>query len=299
MRVRRLVLRPVAAAAAAVSAATAAAASTSASTTASPPPILYGTAWKRERTCELVLAALRAGFRGIDTACQPKHYDEAAVGAALETSGLRRADLYVQTKYTPLAGQDPDRLPYDAAAEVEEQVKHSVAASLRNLRTDYLDCLLLHSPLPSHEQTLRAWRQMEAHVAAGEARALGLSNQYDAAALERLCEEASVKPSVVQNRFVEEHGRHDVAVRAVCERHGVRYQAFWALTGNRRILQGRAVREVAKAHGASAEQVWLSFVQALGITPLSGTTDPNHMAQDLALPALSAAEVERLQHLIG
>ena len=112
MRVRRLILRPVAAAAAAVSAATAAAASTSASTTASPPPILYGTAWKRERTCELVLAALRAGFRGIDTACQPKHYDEAAVGAALETSGLRRADLYVQTKYTPLAGQDPDRLPY-------------------------------------------------------------------------------------------------------------------------------------------------------------------------------------------
>ena len=93
-----------------------------ASTTASPPTILYGTAWKRERTYELVLAALRAGFRGIDTACQPKHYDEAAVGAALETSGLRRADLYVQTKYTPLAGQDPDRLPYDAAAEVEEQV---------------------------------------------------------------------------------------------------------------------------------------------------------------------------------
>jgi len=122
MRVRRLVPRPVAAAAAAVSAATAAAASTSASTTASPPTILYGTAWKRERTYELVLAALRAGFRGIDTACQPKHYDEAAVGAALETSGLRRADLYVQTKYTPLAGQDPDRLPYDAAAEVEEQV---------------------------------------------------------------------------------------------------------------------------------------------------------------------------------
>ena len=47
------------------------------------PALIYGTAWKKERTAELVMAAVKAGFRGIDTACQPKHYHEAGVGEAL------------------------------------------------------------------------------------------------------------------------------------------------------------------------------------------------------------------------
>src|ERR1700729_3039246 len=97
------------------------------------PGILYGTAWKKADPERLVATAIRQGFRGIDTACQPKHYDEAGVGAGVAASlgsGLTRADLYLQTKFTSLSGQDPDRIPYDPKASLADQITQSVAASL-------------------------------------------------------------------------------------------------------------------------------------------------------------------------
>src|ERR1700740_1663392 len=79
------------------------------------PEFLYGTAWKEERTAALVELALRAGFRGIDTANQRRHYFEAGVGlglaAAYRAGVAARADLFLQTKFTYRRGQD-DRLPY-------------------------------------------------------------------------------------------------------------------------------------------------------------------------------------------
>ena len=95
------------------------------------------------------------GFRGIDTACQPKHYHEPGVGAGVAAclrgepacnGNLAREDLYLQTKFTALSGQDPARTPYDPKVPLPEQVRQSLAVSLRNLQTDYLDGLLLHSP---------------------------------------------------------------------------------------------------------------------------------------------------------
>lgn len=267
------------------------------------PPIFYGTAWKKERTRELVLQALRAGFRAIDTACQPKHYSEELVGAGVADAIAQgviasRADVHLQTKFTPIHGQDPARVPYDASASLEEQVRQSVAASLSNLRTSYVDCLVLHSPLPTHQETMTAWREMERHVASGEVRALGVSNCYDAAALSKLHAEADVKPSVLQNRFYAET-RHDTDVRRFCRSHGIAYQSFWTLTGNKNLVQGRAVRAVAKAHECTPEQAWLAFVRGIGCVPLSGTTSAEHMRHDLELPALSDAEIARLAALIG
>src|SRR5689334_14648073 len=107
------------------------------------PQLLYGTAWKKGDTSSLVETAIREGFRGIDTACQPKHYDEIGVGAGvarcLRDDGasrgtLTRAELYLQTKFTPFSGQDPARIPYDPAAPLPQQVRQSFAASLRNLQ---------------------------------------------------------------------------------------------------------------------------------------------------------------------
>ena len=80
------------------------------------PRLIYGTAWKKERTAALVELALRQGFRGVDTACQPKHYNEEGVGGGLAAAfgaGLARSEIYVQTKFTPFAGQDPNDVPYD------------------------------------------------------------------------------------------------------------------------------------------------------------------------------------------
>src|ERR1700676_4110941 len=100
------------------------------------PKIIYGTAWKKADTERLVRTAIRQGFRGIDTACQPKHYDKAGVGAGVAAcldDKLTRPDLFLQTKFTPVSGQDPMRIPYDPRAPPPEQVAQSVAASLQNL----------------------------------------------------------------------------------------------------------------------------------------------------------------------
>jgi diketogulonate reductase-like aldo/keto reductase len=122
------------------------------------PPIMYGTAWKKERTEELVIQAVRLGFRGVDTACQPKHYYEPGVGAALrrlEQEGIGRDKLFIQTKYTPIGGQDQSKpLPYDPASPIPQQVEQSVMTSLHNLNTSYINSLVLHSPLPSHADNM-------------------------------------------------------------------------------------------------------------------------------------------------
>src|SRR3954454_4777441 len=113
------------------------------------PRFLYGTAWKEQETRRLTELALRAGFRGIDTANQRRHYDEAAVGqsvAAAIASGLvARDDLFLQTKFTFRPGQD-HRLPYDPGAPIPAQVEQSFASSLEHLGVDVIDSYLLHGP---------------------------------------------------------------------------------------------------------------------------------------------------------
>jgi diketogulonate reductase-like aldo/keto reductase len=120
------------------------------------PRILYGAAWKRGHTEQLVAEAIRAGFRGIDTACQPKHYDEAGVGRGVARclgERLERTDLYLQTKFTSVSGHDPERIPYDRNAPIAVQVAQSFEKSLENLRTSYVDGLVLHSPYADGAQT--------------------------------------------------------------------------------------------------------------------------------------------------
>src|SRR5208337_708272 len=83
------------------------------------PAIVYGTAWKGADTAGFVELAIDQGFRGIDTACQPKHYNEAGVGAGIAAClarGIGRREIYLQTKFTTVSGQDRNRIPYDPLA---------------------------------------------------------------------------------------------------------------------------------------------------------------------------------------
>src|SRR5882762_994296 len=99
------------------------------------PDFIYGTAWKEGQTAALTELALRAGFRGIDTANQRKHYFEAGVGeglaAAYQAGVVTRADLFLQTKFTYQRGQDY-RLPFDPAASFTKQVAQSLSSSLEH-----------------------------------------------------------------------------------------------------------------------------------------------------------------------
>ena len=256
------------------------------------PRILYGTAWKKDDTAGLVRTAILQGFRGIDTACQPKHYNEPGVGAAVSNGQLARADLYLQTKFTSLSGQDPARIPYDAQAPLAEQVRQSFAVSLRNLGTDYVDCLVLHSPLPSATQTLEVWRTMESLTEAGGVRQLGISNCYQLEQLAALYDSARCKPAVVQNRFYAQTG-YDREIRAFCRQHRIIYQCFWTLTANPQVLSHRAVRELASKHGRTPEQILFRYLTQNDIVPLTGTRSETHMRQDLAIFEFELAELER------
>jgi diketogulonate reductase-like aldo/keto reductase len=249
------------------------------------PRIIYGTAWKKADTARLVTLALQSGFRSIDTACQPKHYDEAGVGAGVTASlreGLARADLYLQTKFTSLSGQDPDRIPYDREAPLPRQVAQSVAVSLQNLQTDYLDCVLLHSPMPTMTQTLAAWRALETFIDTGQIRQLGISNCYRLEDLESLYESARIKPAVVQNRFYADTN-YDRHVRAYCDQQEIIYQSFWTLSANPRLLAHESIGAPAAAHKRTPAQILFRYLTQIGVVPLTGTRSETHMREDLSI----------------
>lgn len=267
------------------------------------PPFVYGTAWKKERTADLVVEAVRAGFRGIDTACQPKHYNEALVGSALQRlhdQGIERNALFLQTKFTPLSGQDPKKLPYDKDAAIESQVAQSFAASLKNLRTEYVDLLILHSPLRSHALTMRAWNAMEKIYLSGAARLLAISNCDDLSILEPLYRDAKVKPAVVQNRFYQATD-YDQELRDWCSAHGVLYESFWTLTANAHVLGSDTVRTIARQLQKTEPQIFFRFLHQSNIIPLTGTTSRQHMEEDLDIFdfELSSDDFSKIHLLLG
>jgi diketogulonate reductase-like aldo/keto reductase len=251
------------------------------------PHLIYGTAWKKEKTALYVSQAVKAGFRFIDTACQPKHYNEPGVGngwkAAAEELNLDRSELWLQTKFTPYDGQDPKQCPYNPDDPVETQVRVSLETSLKNLHTDYLDSWVMHSPYDSMEETMVAWRTMESAVDAGKVRQLGMSNCYSLEFFQELYKHARHKPAVLQNRFYAQSD-FDTELRQFCKEHGIHYQSFWTLGANRDALRNPDIAEAAESFGLTPETYMFAFLMSLGyVNPLSGTTSQNHMAQDVAV----------------
>ena len=247
---------------------------------------MYGTAWKEDTTARLTREALEAGFTAIDTANQRKHYFEAAVGEglweAIDAGVTARDEVFLQTKFTHQAGQD-DRLPYDAEADMATQVRQSFASSLEHLRVKKIDSYVIHGPsarvgLPADDQVV--WRTMEEIWADGRVRYLGISN-VSAAQLAELVEFADAPVTFVQNRCFANTG-WDAETRAVCQANGIIYQGFSLLTANARELSSAAVKSVASEHKATVAQVVFRFAQQVGMLPLTGTTDPSHMSEDLA-----------------
>ncbi len=249
------------------------------------PKIIYGTAWKKERTASLVAEAVGRGFRGIDTACQPKHYNEPGVGDGLKAGMAGKADrkeFYIQTKFTPLNGQDPNRIPYDPNAPLSKQVEESLQRSLANLKTSYLDSLVLHSPLRTEGEMQEVWQTMEAMVDSGVVKQLGISNCYRLEVLEWLFASSRIKPAVLQNRFYA-NTRYDYDIRRYCGQNAIVYQGFWTLTANPQILNHPSLQTLMEKHGKTAPQIFFRYLTQIGVVPLTGTTSTTHMQEDLAI----------------
>jgi len=267
------------------------------------PRFLYGTAWKEDATQRLTELALQQGFRGIDTANQRRHYHEAAVGqaiaASMQTGLVVRGDLFLQTKFTFRRGQD-QRLPYDAAAPIPLQVEQSFASSLEHLGVATIDSYLLHGPTRQvglAPADWAAWRAMEAIHDSGKARMLGVCN-VTLEQLEKLCQEARVRPRFVQNRCYAARG-WERRVREFCTANGLVYQGFSLLTANREVLARPELARIAKRHGRTISQIVFRFALDIGMVPLTGTTDAEHMRADLDVFNfhLEREEVERIESL--
>ena len=269
------------------------------------PTLIYGTAWKEEDTARLTRMAIAAGFRGVDTANQRRHYFEAGVGEALAhafgAGGLSRENVFLQTKFTYVDGQD-HRLPYDPNAPLATQVEQSFASSLEHLGVNYLDSFVLHGPSMRHGLTAddwETWRAMEGLQRSGKTRLLGVSN-VTIAQLEELYAKASIKPAIVQKRCFASQG-WDRAVRKFCNERGIPYQAFSLLTANPEVLRNRRVNEIASRTGKTTPQVVFRFALQVGMIALTGTASVEHMADDLGVHdfELEADDVRAMEELVA
>jgi diketogulonate reductase-like aldo/keto reductase len=267
------------------------------------PSILYGTAWKEENTERLVLKALILGFKGIDTANQRKHYFEEGVGLAvqkfLKSSEKTRADLFLQTKFTSIHGQD-SRLPYDEFDSLTHQVKQSFASSLAHLQTDYIDSYVLHGPWLSHGITaedLEIWQAMEDLVHEGKVKYLGISN-VTIQQIEDLYSTVSIKPSWIQNRCFTAT-LWDKEIRLFCKKHKMIYQGFSLLTANLSYLANPQIQEIAKKYDKIIPQIIFRFAIHMGMLPLTGTTNPKHMKDDLDINdfELTLEEIQFIENM--
>ncbi len=260
------------------------------------PDFMYGTAWKKEKTTELVRTALSAGYRAIDTANQLVHYDEARVGEALqqvyEKEWAKRDSLFIQTKFTSGDGQRGNT-PYDAKADLTTQVKQSFESSLKHLHTDYLDSYVLHGPYTRDGLSAadwEVWAAIESLYESGKTRMIGVSNISDEQLL-LLCAKAKVKPMLVQNRCYAAMG-WDSEVRAICREQNIVYQGFSLLTANQRQIMEPEIQKIARRLNAGLPQLIFRFCLQMQMQVLTGTTSRSHMIENLQNTSFELSDEE-------
>ena len=221
--------------------------------------------------------------------------------AVLAGEGIGRDQLFLQTKFTPLDGQD-DRVPYDPRADLRTQVRQSFQSSLEHLKTDRIDSYLLHGPYSFPglgDEDWEVWGAIEDLYRSGRVGMIGISN-VNYLQLTVLIERARVMPMMVQNRCYANRG-WDREVREVCRNNGIHYQGFSLLTANVPLLRHPPIATIARNLGVETPQVIFRFAMQAGMIPLTGTSDEQHMEQDLGVAriALSEEEVNFIESVAG
>ncbi|WP_276740459.1 aldo/keto reductase [Actinomyces bouchesdurhonensis] len=215
-------------------------------------------------TYEAVSRALNIGYRHIDTA--QMYGNEAEVGAAIETSKIPRDEIFLTTKVDN-SNHEPER----AAASIQR--------SLNDLRTDYVDLLLVHWPLPTlygGDVTL-PWPALEDAFTGGSARAIGLSN-YERKHIEAVRAAATVAPHVLQ---VEAHPFFPNAdLRAYAQGLGMVFEA-WSPLARGRATTDPTLRAIADQLGVSAAQVALRWAIDRGHVVFPKTLRRERMATNI------------------
>lgn len=247
------------------------------------PEIGFGTAKLTETDGVPILSdAIQTGYRHIDTASF--YGNEVAVGKAVAQSGIPRRAFFVTTKAWRT------ELGYDNVLRAFEQ-------SCQRLGMDQVDLYLLHWPKPSddYEDWRRldreSWKAAERIYEQGGARAIGVSN-FLVHHLENLLVQANVCPMVNQIEFHPGYTQWDTVLFSQA-RH-IQMQA-WSPLGRQRMAQDPLLRELAEKYGVSTSQICIKFALQCGVTPLPKSSNPQRMAENLAMDfTISEQDIRRI-----
>jgi len=237
------------------------------------PAVGFGTMTLKDAVCvEMVDAALRVGYRHLDTA--ERYGNEAAVGEGLRASGLKRDEVFLTTKvYWDRSG------PGDFEKSLEE--------SLEKLKLPWVDLLLIHWPSPkvalkdSIGSLCRAKR-------AGLTKHVGIAN-FTVAMIEeavKIADEPLVTNQIEVHPYIDQ-----TKVLAACRKNGLSVTAYCPLARGK-VPNDETLIRIGKAHGKSASQVALRYLVQQGIMPIPRTANPDHLAANLAVFDFKLSDAE-------
>ena len=212
-------------------------------------------------TYEATLAALKAGYRHIDTAAG--YMNESDVGKAVKDSGIDRKEIFITSK---LWLQDYGY----------ENAKKGIENSLKALGTDYIDLYLLHQPYGDY---LGAWKALEEAYQEGKLRAIGISN-ITVNLWNKFKDGMSVMPAVNQvefNPFTQQK-----ALRQVMDENNIRLEAWYPLGhGNKDLLGNETIVSLAERYNKNPGQIILRWIYQEGVISLPKSTNPGRMAGNI------------------
>ena len=241
------------------------------------PEIGFGTWQTTESVQETVKIALEVGYRHIDTA--DIYGNEAQIGEAIEESGIARKDLYLTTKIW-----NSNRSAHG--------VKYSLEQSLKKLKTDYLDLLLIHWPANAKqfenwkEINAETWKAMEELYKSGVVKTIGVSN-FMLSHLEALLETAEVIPAVNQIEF--HPGYVQQGVVDFCKENGIAIEA-WSPIGSGRLLKDEDLKEIADHYGVSPAILCIQFCLQSGVIVLPKSENPENIKNNLLFERFKITE---------
>lgn len=216
-----------------------------------------------------VLAALEDGYRLIDTA--NAYVNEKAVGRAMKKSGLKREEIFLETKLWPSFYEDDN----------------AVDKTLERLGTEYIDLLLIHQPAGNY---VAGYRQMEKAYKEGKVKAIGLSN-FNQAQIEEILGLCQVKPAVLQTEVHPYFQEQEL--KSFLSKEGMVIQAWYPLGhGDKALLEEPLFTELGKKYGKTNAQIILRWHIQDGNIVIPGSKNPAHIKDNFDLFDFSLTEEE-------
>lgn len=217
-----------------------------------------------DQVAAAVVSAVEAGYRHIDTAV--KYGNEEGVGNGIRASGVERSEIFVTTKL-------------DGQFQGQDRSVEGLEGSLRRMKLDYVDLLLIHWPLPARDEYISTWKTFERLQAEGKARSIGVSN-FKPAHLERLFAETDVVPAVNQIQLSPAITR--VAEREFHAKHGIVTESYSPLGGSgASLLDAPLLSQLGEKYDKTPGQLVLRWHVQNGLVVIPKSGDPGRMRENL------------------